>query len=61
VRKYINTNDLVGKKLNQFIDFNILNPPTTSITILLTLNEHDCVPNFHKITNNIFKKLVDMG
>jgi hypothetical protein len=32
-----------------------------SITILLTLNEHDCVPFFSKIANNISKKLVDMG
>jgi hypothetical protein len=32
-----------------------------SITILLPLNEHDYVPKFHEIANNIFKKLVDMG
>jgi hypothetical protein len=32
-----------------------------STTILLPLDEHDCVPKFHEIANNIFKKLVDMG
>jgi hypothetical protein len=32
-----------------------------SITILLTLNEHDCVPISYEIANNIFKTLIDMG
>jgi hypothetical protein len=32
-----------------------------SITILLPLYEHDCVPKFHEVANNVLKKLVDMG
>jgi hypothetical protein len=31
-----------------------------STTILLSLDEYDCVPKFHEIANNNLKKLVDM-
>jgi hypothetical protein len=30
-------------------------------SITISLDEHDCVPKFHKIANNIFFKIIDMG
>ncbi len=41
--------------------FQYSKPPMKSTTILLPLDEHDRVPKFHEIANNILKKLVDMG
>ncbi len=35
-------------------------PPMKSITILLPLDEYNCVPKFHEIANNNLKKLVDI-
>ncbi len=34
--------------------FQYLKPPMKSTTILLPLDEHDCVPKFNVIANNIF-------
>jgi hypothetical protein len=31
------------------------------IIVPLPLNEHNCVPKFHEIANNVFLKVVDMG
>jgi len=33
--------------------FQYFKPPMKSTTILLPLDEHDCVPKFHEIANNI--------